>query len=315
MAYGASGAAFTDSGSSVAIAAPAGVVADSVVVATLYLDGATDQNVTAPAGWAAAASTPVATNNHRAYIFWHRAAGPESGPYVFTWDASVFREGQAHRYDNVITTDVPFDTGVAAASENTSSSSSPAVSITTTGPDRVLVHVATCWSGGTWTPPAGFTRRQQTPVGLITLGDAAQAAAGSSGSVVATTTTSERRTAWLGALRPAGALITGVATGALGGLTGVAAGIRTVLGSVTGTLGRLIGSATGTATTNEGSRGSWYGLLAIHQEAQQLRLEGLNRRPVSCPNDGTLLTTGSDGVLRCTFDGWTEGDTPPEHTN
>jgi uncharacterized Zn finger protein (UPF0148 family) len=49
--------------------------------------------------------------------------------------------------------------------------------------------------------------------------------------------------------------------------------------------------------------GSWDGLLSILKEARQEGEAGSRRRPVSCPDDGTLLVAGKGGALRCPFCG------------
>lgn len=49
---------------------------------------------------------------------------------------------------------------------------------------------------------------------------------------------------------------------------------------------------------------SWEQLLSIYREqAEELRA-GRDDPPQSCPNDGEPLTSGPNGSLRCTFDGW-----------
>lgn len=53
---------------------------------------------------------------------------------------------------------------------------------------------------------------------------------------------------------------------------------------------------------------SWYGLLDILREAAQMARDDETREPESCPNDGTPLQTGPDGLLFCRFDGWRPGD-------
>lgn len=60
---------------------------------------------------------------------------------------------------------------------------------------------------------------------------------------------------------------------------------------------------------------SWYQLLDITKEAEQLKLDSLTRTPVACPRDGTLLDGGVDGGLHCAFCGWRPGDTRAEDVN
>lgn len=207
----ASGAGVSAPGGTAAnFGAPAGVAANSVIVVDFFLDTAADHNVVPPDGtWFAAENIPIVANNHRHYVYWHRASGGEAGPYTFTWTGGTYVEGQAHRYEGCATTGNPFDAGAAAASSGAGTSNqSPPVSITTLGAERLLVHAATDWAGGTWTPPTGFTKREQLTVGLVTLSDLAQAVAGGTPALQATCTSIEHTTAWLGALRPAGIVAT-----------------------------------------------------------------------------------------------------------
>lgn len=60
---------------------------------------------------------------------------------------------------------------------------------------------------------------------------------------------------------------------------------------------------------------SWWQLLDVHLEAEQLKRDSDTRAPVACPRDGTLLDSGVSGTLHCPFCGWLEGDTPPEWVN
>lgn len=55
----------------------------------------------------------------------------------------------------------------------------------------------------------------------------------------------------------------------------------------------------------------WRQLGDIYREAGADREAERAARPVACPNDGTPLIEDSAGVLRCTFDGWSELDAPP----
>lgn len=302
--WAASGTEHSGTSATPAFGVPAGMILNQVAVAVFFVNGATDQNATPPdETWVLAEGCPVASSNHKLYVYLHRAAGNEAGSYTFTLDNAVFVEGQAHRYTDCVTTGALLDAGTDTAVDDTDGLVTPAVDITTLGADRRLLHAATNWAGGTWTPNAGFTKRQQNSVGLATLSDAAQAVAGLSGSIAATSTNANKRTAWLGALKTAAQTVTGTATGSLGALSGTATGRRTVLGAAAGVLGRLVGHATA-LDTSAGTGGGWGSLLAVNQEARLIAAEEAVRRPVACPNDGEPLVTGPNGELFCPFDGW-----------
>lgn len=49
---------------------------------------------------------------------------------------------------------------------------------------------------------------------------------------------------------------------------------------------------------------SWDQLLSILKSNTQDQGKLKNEPPTSCPNDGTPLLTGPDGILFCPFDGW-----------
>jgi hypothetical protein len=48
----------------------------------------------------------------------------------------------------------------------------------------------------------------------------------------------------------------------------------------------------------------WWDLVALGEEIRQAREDTRAQGWTSCPNDGTPLVTGHDGVLYCKFDGW-----------
>lgn len=206
-AFGASGTA-TGGGtrSTISLAAPASVVANSLLVAAFYIDGVTNQNVTL-AGWTNLEGTPLAATGadqkHWLHVLWHRASGSESGPYAFVLDTAQYCEGQVHRFDGALTSGTPFESPTSTATDPNNNTTTPVVSLTTGGADRLLLHMATDWSGGTWTAPSGFTKRQQIASdGLSTLSDKAQAVAGATGSVQATQTGNGKTTALLAAMLP-----------------------------------------------------------------------------------------------------------------
>lgn len=215
ISYGAAGTYYTGTSTSHAIAAPSGIRPGSVVVIAAYVDGASDPTITLPTGFSHAEGSPVFLDltggsmdqNHRLVVAWHRASSAEAGPYTLTLGSSRYVEAQAHRYDGVIGTGTPFDSPTDSDGTDASVSTTPAVNITTAGPVRYLLHAGTNWAGGTWTAPAGFTKRQQGGVGEVTLADESQTAAGASGSITATTTGSNKSQAWLGGLIPGGTTV------------------------------------------------------------------------------------------------------------
>jgi hypothetical protein len=50
--------------------------------------------------------------------------------------------------------------------------------------------------------------------------------------------------------------------------------------------------------------GGWGTLMNIIAQNREYRLEEETRIPLACPNDGEPLSSGTDGSLRCRFDGW-----------
>lgn len=201
--YAGSGAYLEGSGPVATLTAPAGVVDGTVVVATVYLNGAATTFSSLPGDWVDAPGSPVIGSDHRQHVLWHRATGPEAGPYAFPMTVDTFRAGAAHGFTGCKATGTPWDVAAAALS-GVDSVNAPAVSITTAVPDELLVWTATCWSGGPWTPPAGFTERLDAgSFHHIPMATKDQAVAGTTGSVVGVGTNSNRDTAWLSALLPA----------------------------------------------------------------------------------------------------------------
>jgi hypothetical protein len=195
---------------------PSGVAADSIVLVVLYrgADGPQAyESLTLPDGsWSLATHNPGATTGtfHCFYmdVAWKRATGADSGTYDFSWASSRFRVGFALRIDDCATSGTPFEDDDGATSSS-ASTDTPAVSVTTTGADRLLVWAGGSWTVGAWTPPSGFTDEADTDFDLLHGASLAQASAGSSGSLVGTQG-SEAHAAWAGAFTPAASGITGV---------------------------------------------------------------------------------------------------------
>lgn len=49
---------------------------------------------------------------------------------------------------------------------------------------------------------------------------------------------------------------------------------------------------------------SWEQLISIIRDSDDEASTDASTPPVACPNDGEPLSTGPNGELFCTFDGW-----------
>lgn len=188
---------------------PPNVVAGSAVVVVLYIESGA-QTVTPPVGFAEAPNSPATTTghpgagNHALHIYEHIATEVEAGTYNFTITAETnsWRAGIALRIDNGPTTGSIFDDCDSAAKSPVTDGSIPAVSVTTTGADRLLLWISGNFSGGTNTPPTGFLERSDVGSSGYTVATLAQAAPGSSGSLTGTNSDPGATTAWVGAILP-----------------------------------------------------------------------------------------------------------------
>nr|PZN38316.1 MAG: hypothetical protein DIU60_23200 [Actinomycetota bacterium] len=203
--YVSAGAYLSGSGASAQVEVPPGAEPGMLVIVVMFLDGAAlDEPPTVPEGFEAAPGSPVQITGvggqHSLYVWHKRLTGFDTGTYAFAWTGSRFREAQATLWQGVVASGDPWDVDVASATDLANDTVTPPVAIATTGPDRLLIWAATCWAGGTWTAPAGFTKRVQGGVGLVTLADRPWPIAGPTGDVVGQVTGADKRTVWLGAL-------------------------------------------------------------------------------------------------------------------
>ncbi|WP_214103243.1 hypothetical protein [Acrocarpospora catenulata] len=202
-AFEAAGTYLTGSGTSAAVAVPSGVANGKIVIVTIFINSGTAA-ITPAAGFAPAEGSPSAITagggNHALHVFWKRATAADAGTYTFSWTGSIVREAIATLYNNCVASGNPFDSPTSTAQDTGSGSVTPAVNVTTAGPDRRLIWAATNWAGGTWTAPTSFTRRAQGGNGNFTTCDAPFPTQGASGNVTGSATGSDKRCAWLGAL-------------------------------------------------------------------------------------------------------------------
>lgn len=208
-AIGSVGTPLAGSGLTTAdVPVPAGVAANDIILVFFYVDNV--QAVTPPAGFTEATDSPVVmtsgVDKFDQRVYWKRATGADGGAYSFTIAAGlIYREAVAIRVTGCVTSGSPFDVTNSAAKTTNSDGLTPAVSVTTTGANRLLV-----WCGESFnTPPcstvAGFTEIFEVTGGTdagLAIDTKVQASAGSSGSLTATFTTPAQTAAWVGALMP-----------------------------------------------------------------------------------------------------------------
>lgn len=205
-AFGTIGTQLQGSASTMNVPAPASVAVGDMLVVMAFIDTAGATVTAAPSGWTQAANSPITgPDNHSMVVYYKVAVSGDTGlsTFDFTLSGSVYRNAACSRYTGGDTSGSPWDVTRGVGS-NTSTTTTEDVAITTTVADTLKIWGGTNWSGGTWTPPTSFTERRDTGDGVCTTADLAQASAGASGTIVGTCTGSDKRCAWVGALKPAG---------------------------------------------------------------------------------------------------------------
>lgn len=208
--FGSIGTLLGASTNAPAFAVPASVAAGDIIVVAFFVDTTSTTVTGMPTDFAHAEGSPrtVAAGGgfgeHSLNVCWKRASAGDTGTYTFNLSATQFVYGQAVRYPGAVGSGDPWDDAVAADGGAVNISTAPPVSVTTLGPDRLLIYVATDGNGdsGTWSPPAGYTQRSSGAPNItnVEISDLPKATAGSSGSVSATTTAAGYMGAWIGAL-------------------------------------------------------------------------------------------------------------------
>lgn len=190
-------------GSTVSISVPAGVGGLDIITVSIYIEAVVTIDGSAE-GFAELSGSPIAASSHRQHVFWKRADAADTGTYDFTLSAAPqYFAAYSERYTGCIVSGTPFDGGlVTATTDATAQTGTPAVSLTTTGPDRLLRWTATNFAGGAWTSPSGFSDFDAQTY-EIHGATKAQASAGSTGSLTGSSAGTGQSTAALLALIPA----------------------------------------------------------------------------------------------------------------
>jgi hypothetical protein len=188
----------------IVIPKPAGVVAGDAMLAAVAFRG--NPTITPPAGWTLVRQD-VNGNTHRQAVFVKVAGGSEPASYTFTLSSAQSAAGGIVAYSGV---DQASPVDAHGGQINTSSTSATAPSITTTGPDRMVVAFYATPNLTTFTSPGGMTERydQQVPAAnqykvTATADDQLVAGTGGTGTRVATVANSAASVGQLVALRPA----------------------------------------------------------------------------------------------------------------
>ena len=207
-AFGTAGTYLTGaSGTSAAVPVPASVAADDVILVYLYKENTAA--ITQPAGFTQVTNSPIATTGSvsQQSVWWKRATGNDTGTYTFTWTGAAWTEGVALRFTGCVTSGDPTEVNN-FAQVSTATATSPAVSGTVAGSERLLVWGGTNFDGGgTVTAPTGFTGRDGrtssgTPGTMAAAVKNTSNDAGATGSITASWNVSSVLTAALIALIP-----------------------------------------------------------------------------------------------------------------
>lgn len=172
---GASAANFT-------ITKPTGLANDDMLYVGFYIES--DAAITAPSGFSTKGNSEqnLATHEHRYYLYEKRitnAAG-EPADYTFSWTGAVWREAVCFAVVGAKKTGNPFNTALQTAASGASQNTTPAVSLTSTVDECLLIWFGSCFAGGSWTQPTGWILQYNSGSdhAFATLGQSTQGATG-----------------------------------------------------------------------------------------------------------------------------------------
>jgi hypothetical protein len=181
------------------VAAPAGIVAGDVLVASMELDGST-VTVTPPAGWTRVLDTTAAAGTpsvFHAQVWYRVATASEPTSYAWNVTGSSWTDIGVADYVNVDPT-TPVDAAAGVDAGNTATPATP--SVATAQPDDLVAAMFVNFDGGSWSAGSGMTARNDFDGNFGE--DAVQSAAGATGARAATDDISGPMSALIVALKP-----------------------------------------------------------------------------------------------------------------
>lgn len=210
--FGAAGTAIAfDLNTTTNFPVPSGVTSGQFILALLYTDSDVDVT-TVPSPFVQIPGSPITVAGSRPFkvhAYVKVATGSDSGTYNFVIGNGVLngRIGQAYRFSgNMSGVGLgPMETPSTATDTATTGATTPVVTVSTAGANRLLIFMSgmSAATGRTSTPPSGFTERGDlNDVYALTAATMAQAAQGSSGNVTCTWSGNGSRAAGLFALAP-----------------------------------------------------------------------------------------------------------------
>lgn len=201
MAHRSSSSLTGANGTSAAVPVPTGAAVNDIAVVGIYLESTAV--ISGPGGFTnkSTLNTSAAARGSLS-VWWKRLTAADTGTYSFSWTGSAWRAAVCGLWSGRVTSGDPFD-GTVGTAESTTTVSTLAVSTSPANASGDAVGMWTDFTGGNaWTPPGGYTERQD--VDVVTLDTADAVAAGSTGSISASANVSGFMKAFIGVLQVAG---------------------------------------------------------------------------------------------------------------
>jgi hypothetical protein len=200
-----SSTAIINSPNPVVIPVPSGVVARDIIVAALFVYQPSGTiTITPPdTSWASLQGSPLELTDTLWCVFWKRATASDSGNYSFVVDGTyAFSTGQATSYVGCSTSGNPFDAIDTAVDQSAANMPIPAVELTTTRPNELLLWIYCNNAQVGVNVPIGFHTDVEPFVSLITASKA-QDSPGDTGPITGSTVAAIQHAVYLLALLPA----------------------------------------------------------------------------------------------------------------